>query len=611
MDLNRIDEVLANMVRLAEEGAGAPVDTAAPPKETKGDDAESTGATKSGQTSVSKSDAIKSHWHRAYTDDKGDGKTDDKESHTHKIVSGVVKPAGGHTHEMPKSNSRKSRGLKAGSFKGGSEPKKRKNKKKPAGIASVTPDVTPAAPPGEEEETVESLMARMLGVIREESEGWNSEWAKTDREVNASDFIDDSRNILATYALEASKSKKRDKVLFKEVRKQLSDLDKLASDLQKGNVDKSDFMGRMEGVHAAIEKNRVALGKSMKKRQFKDRATIVWMGALTAASAAASVATGGAFNPVVAVFGAANTLVNMATSTNAKSAMSSFGKSFSKFKSSVTKPSDEQEKNDDNEEKKSKKSDKKPKKAEKSKGSSKEAAVSACTKAGGKMVYGRCVKNHKVIKVEGTNWLEEEYGLADDSNNHTRWSTKSESFAKYAILENLLENADHVIDVGCGKGLLYKWLLSEQSKNVAYYGVDRSEDSLSEFAHSYPNITANLRRGNVLSINEEDLPRDHFDVSVAFGVTSNFGEGSGQYSKLRQLVEFMTSHSDVSVIEFWDRFKFKKPDHALKGDRQPSVWTPQRVMKVFSESDCHVQLVRPLSGMDFAVVATRSDMRRV
>ena len=204
----------------------------------------------------------------------------------------------------------------------------------------------------------------------------------------------------------------------------------------------------------------------------------------------------------------------------------------------------------------------------------------------------------------------EDYGFVGKPYQRVGWESKREAFDKYKILRDVVGEHDTLLDVGCGTGLLYEWLTTQFKKKIGYYGIDRSLPFLQEFVARFPETTARLRHVDALVIGEdvaEHLAQEHYDVATAFGMTADMGTGAGQYERLHSLGSFMRRVSDIQVIEFWDRLRFKDRDVGILEGTPPSVWSPAMVKKVFA--NLPHEIVRPLSesGEDFAVVTWHPD----
>lgn len=72
---------------------------------------------------------------------------------------------------------------------------------------------------------------------------------------------------------------------------------------------------------------------------------------------------------------------------------------------------------------------------------------------------------------------------------------------------------DHILEVGCGTGLVYKALYEELGIPPMYQGVDNAEPMLKKAREAYPEVS--FEKGDAFKL---DFSRNQFDVACSFEV---------------------------------------------------------------------------------------------
>jgi SAM-dependent methyltransferase len=185
-----------------------------------------------------------------------------------------------------------------------------------------------------------------------------------------------------------------------------------------------------------------------------------------------------------------------------------------------------------------------------------------------------------------------------------------------------------VLDVGCGNGLFYDWLV-EEGYHPDYWGVDASEEFLRQFKERHPEVEANLIQGFVthplsplpLMVGALGGP---FDVAVMFGIATDFGtDGTPKMQDLGMAVRNVAPllrDGGALVADFWDEATFR-PSSASTLDASellrrgsvlapPTAWDPAEVEGFFEGSGLRFEVIRPVVGRDFGIVAHKDGRRR-
>jgi SAM-dependent methyltransferase len=169
--------------------------------------------------------------------------------------------------------------------------------------------------------------------------------------------------------------------------------------------------------------------------------------------------------------------------------------------------------------------------------------------------------------------FQDDYGYGVKGWRGVGWSSEKETYSRYEQFSNELEEGEIILDVGCGNGLFYEYLMMVKPYlDIDYYGIDVSESFLNEFVRRFPEMEFKLIQGNFL---EEPL-RSTFDVIVAIGLTSDF-DLDKKYEDLRKFIEKAISLAEKKII--FDCLLETSDDRYAKKGVDPTKYDP---VKVFS-----------------------------
>lgn len=167
--------------------------------------------------------------------------------------------------------------------------------------------------------------------------------------------------------------------------------------------------------------------------------------------------------------------------------------------------------------------------------------------------------------------------------------------SRYRILGDVLQEGDALLDVGCGNGTLYEWLIQNLGRSVSYFGVDHDQELLREFRERFPEI--GNRTASLAQVTPELFSDAHFAVATCFGLPSTLGRGPQKLARLAEVLSLMRSVADIVVVECADRL------YRPESEDGPAVWGINEVRELMGDWK-HI-VVRPLVDKDFAIVAYR------
>lgn len=226
--------------------------------------------------------------------------------------------------------------------------------------------------------------------------------------------------------------------------------------------------------------------------------------------------------------------------------------------------------------------------------------------------------------------VRESYGFADPAPHaQVGWPSLEQAHARYGHFSNHYRPGMRVLDVGCGNGLFYDWLV-EGGWEPDYWGIEGSDEFIRQFVERRPEVEARLLQGNVTSP-ESALPlmRDalkEFDVATVYGVAADFGLGNAP--KMHDLAEAVRNvmpllrEGGAFIMDFWDEARFKAAPAETMGSAMllypgdvkdvvpPTAWRPDDVYGFFEGVGLRFEAHRSVVGRDFGIVAYKDGARR-
>jgi SAM-dependent methyltransferase len=126
------------------------------------------------------------------------------------------------------------------------------------------------------------------------------------------------------------------------------------------------------------------------------------------------------------------------------------------------------------------------------------------------------------------------------------WDSKSSMQTRFEAAAEMYDFADkRVIDVGCGFGDFYEFLVNRGEQPREYYGLDVSENALDIAREKQNAENCTFERRNVLVDPFED---EQFDIAVEFGVLNYNFDGVNNERYARLFLDRCYSFSDGVLI---------------------------------------------------------------
>ncbi|HTX58035.1 MAG TPA: class I SAM-dependent methyltransferase [Verrucomicrobiae bacterium] len=135
-----------------------------------------------------------------------------------------------------------------------------------------------------------------------------------------------------------------------------------------------------------------------------------------------------------------------------------------------------------------------------------------------------------------------------------RWNLLDDATLQTLVARVLPKRAGRVLDIGCGRGFLGRWLLAN-GYDFSYVGLDRSPNALAAAARNCP-------KGRYLLREAADLPDETFDAvaiiesvhpldeSLARAVARRLSQGGGVLLAFPSLESERARRVDASVAAF-------------------------------------------------------------
>jgi len=161
--------------------------------------------------------------------------------------------------------------------------------------------------------------------------------------------------------------------------------------------------------------------------------------------------------------------------------------------------------------------------------------------------HGSVISEDPIAKTYKTDIDASPYDMKGDLAQQQGWRDYKDAENRYACVLKLVNHGDRVVDVGCGSGLLYPYLMRNK-KLVDYIGVDVSKKALGYLKKTYPD--SEIVRKDVI----KDPLFNKGDVVSALGVACD----CKGLDALESLIDHIrNSFNRILVVDFWNKENFK------------------------------------------------------
>ncbi|MEZ5082183.1 MAG: class I SAM-dependent methyltransferase [Bacteroidales bacterium] len=104
----------------------------------------------------------------------------------------------------------------------------------------------------------------------------------------------------------------------------------------------------------------------------------------------------------------------------------------------------------------------------------------------------------------------------DVSINHCGWYNTNDQFKTYDAFLSLIDKSGNIIDLGCGNGMLLKYLIDNSSFKLIPHGVDFLIKSVNEAKLSFPKFSDNFSAENVFNFRSANKKFNYVLTSLSY-----------------------------------------------------------------------------------------------
>ncbi len=179
------------------------------------------------------------------------------------------------------------------------------------------------------------------------------------------------------------------------------------------------------------------------------------------------------------------------------------------------------------------------------------------------------------------------------------WESEEAQLGRFSVLSEHIDlNGRSLLDVGCGVGDLYGYLLRSHI-DADYTGVDILEEMVQEAKRRYP--TGRFVSGDLFT--SDMMAEKSFDVVYSSGIFNlNLGNNT---AFLKSALPVFFRIAGQRVV-----FNLLDPGHPAQSERY-AYFDPEEVVSLVGEYAGNVQLVQGYVPHDFTVIAGNFHEKRV
>jgi cyclopropane fatty-acyl-phospholipid synthase-like methyltransferase len=192
------------------------------------------------------------------------------------------------------------------------------------------------------------------------------------------------------------------------------------------------------------------------------------------------------------------------------------------------------------------------------------------------------------------NWLEFGKRKAQESEEckQNGWNSTKAQERRFRVFYEELCQGDSILDVGCGTGGLYGYLMKNSNIKFSYVGTDLSNDLLKIAKDRYPAVADRFNLVDI--IDNRGMSPHQFDVVVASGIFSERKFKSLEYLD-EMISKMMMLSSRVVAFNLLSTFG----DEIKEGSR---YWSPSEVIMILSKYTKRFKIIHDYASYDFTCV---------
>ena len=197
------------------------------------------------------------------------------------------------------------------------------------------------------------------------------------------------------------------------------------------------------------------------------------------------------------------------------------------------------------------------------------------------------MKNFNLNKLK--KFYNQKFTLFGNSLKTIGWSNRNDQYLRFEkLIYNYNINNKTILDVGCGFGDFYKFLILKRKINFKYIGLDISDKIIMEAKNK-------IKRPNVTFINSDllNFKNNKIDYAISSGaLTYNF-KNSDEYAKkiIKKMYEISNISCSINFMSTYCDYKLKKNKH----------YSPEKIFKFSKSISRKVNLIHDYDLFEFTI----------